>query len=398
MGRCRRARPRLLEDFHELSLLNRTEPRNCFEYEEAYLPDSDARFVMQWILRGRGIDNPALNYCAARGGHFERDSREWRLDVEDLVLGRQMTARAKLVVNAAGVWTDAVNDQFGIDTPYKHILSKGVFIGIPRHPSHQTPLIFAGEGERDCFSLIPWGPIALWGPTETLTADTREGLAVSIGDVRMLLEELNRHLARPVQPDDIVSFRCGIRGLAVRRSTHNVRHSLHLSRKYVVHRDGQAPWISIHGGKLTSCVPIAHAAADAIRRSISPTGMPLACPNNRAAAPELEAFPGLEERVPSAQWCANESCWTLEDYLRRRTNIAQWVSRGGLGGANENAARLEHLAAVFTHGDSRDARAAVHAYQKKIETAFDRVVAGCAEDWGRVSQPIPLATPLEEAI
>ena len=40
---------------------------------------------------------------------------------------------------------------------------------------------------------------------------------------------------------------------------------------------------------------------------------------------ERERFPGLAEEVPSARSCADESCWSLEDYLRRRTNISQWV-------------------------------------------------------------------------
>jgi dTDP-4-amino-4,6-dideoxygalactose transaminase len=41
--------------------------------------------------------------------------------------------------------------------------------------------------------------------------------------------------------------------------------------------------------------------------------------------------------VPSATWCRDhESCHTLADYLRRRTNIAQWLPRGGLGAHDEH--------------------------------------------------------------
>jgi glycerol-3-phosphate dehydrogenase len=122
LGAFRRERPRRLAQFAESSILI---PGNhqCYEYEEGYLPDSDARFVIEWILRARDIANPALNHCAVRGGHYDNASRLWRLDLDDRVLNRQFTAQAKLVVNAAGVWTDALNREFGIEAPYKHILS-----------------------------------------------------------------------------------------------------------------------------------------------------------------------------------------------------------------------------------------------------------------------------------
>ena len=61
--------------------------------------------------------------------------------------------------------------------------------------------------------------------------------------------------------------------------------------------------------------------------------------------------------------------------MRRRTNIAQWVPRGGLGHLNENAAHLERLSEVFLKPDEKSSRAAVRAYQKEIETKYDRVLA-----------------------
>ena len=369
LGGFRRARPRLVEDFGELPLLKAIS-RNCYEYEEAYLPDSDARFVIQWILRARNAANPALNYCHIQGGHFDSQSRHWTLDIEDLILGRQTSVRAKVVVNAAGVWADPLNERFGIETPYKHVLSKGVFIGLRRDPSHNTPLIVEKE-DRDCYAFIPWGPISLWGPTETFTPNLQQGFAVTSEDIRLLVEEYDKHFAKPFGPEDVVSLRCGVRGLAVARSTPQAR-SQSLSRKYVVHRDRDVPWVSIHGGKLTSCVPIADAAVATIGECVSPSTPPSPLPE--CAEPQMESFPGLEERVPSSLSCAKESCWSLQDYLRRRTNIAQWVPRGGLGSLNENATHLESLSHAFSNGDSNSPRARVREYQRDIEMKYDRAL------------------------
>jgi glycerol-3-phosphate dehydrogenase len=362
LGGFRRTRPRLVEDFPERALLKALE-KNCYEYEEAYLPDSDARFVIQWILRARDMANPALNYCQVEDGHFDRKSRLWTLDVNDSILGRQYSIRTKLIVNAAGVWTDTLNARFGIETHYKHLLSKGVFIGLRRDPSHNTPLILEKE-DQDCYAFIPWGPVSLWGPTETFTSNPQEGFAVTSEDIQLLIDEYDRHFARSFRAEDVVSLRCGVRGLAVARSTQE--RSQNLSRKFVVQRDRDVPWVSIHGGKLTSCVEIAESAVACIHDYVHPSRSPLSL--TEQVEPEMESFPGLNEKVPAARSCANESCWSLQDYLRRRTNISQWVPRGGLGHSNENAAHLERLSQFFLNGSPR-------AYQREIETKYDTVLA-----------------------
>jgi len=57
-------------------------------------------------------------------------------------------------------------------------------------------------------------------------------------------------------------------------------------------------------------------------------------------------FPGLAGSWPSIAHCVqHEYCLTIEDYLRRRTNIAQWLPRGGLGRENENRDLIRRLTA-----------------------------------------------------
>jgi len=345
--------------------------RECYEYEEGYLPDSDARFVLQWILRARSADNPALNYCAVLDGRYDSRTRHWTLDVHDRILNRQHSIRARAVVNAAGVWTDSINTQFGIETPYRHILSKGVFLGLRRDPTHNTTLILEQES-LDCFAFIPWGPVSLWGPTETFTSNLTDAYTVKPSDLRVLVEEWDRHFARPIQPEDVVSLRCGVRGLAVPRGITPSLHSQSLSRKYVVHGDRDVSWVTIHGGKLTSCVSTAESAARAVAQYVQPSSTPKIAPATPAV--ETGLFPGLQQPVPSARWCANESCWSLQDYLRRRTNISQWIARGGLGARNENVAHLEQLSAVFATDDARSPHTVVAAYQREIEAGFDQVL------------------------
>jgi glycerol-3-phosphate dehydrogenase len=373
MSGCKRSRPRPRADFGELPMLN--QKRSCVEYEEAYVPASDARFVLQWLLESRSPENPAINHCAVRSGQFDVKTRTWFLELHDAVLDRDATAQARVVVNAAGAWTDALNAHFGIRTPHKHVLSKGVFIGVPRHSSHEVPLIFERELEDDYVAFIPWGPISLWGATETPIRDVSDGCSPQAEDVHVLLEELNRKLARPFGCKDITSLRCGVRALVVPRDSAQPADTIRLSRKYAVHRDRESPWISVHGGKLTSCIASALEASDAIQHTVPLRRRDAALRLPEPAEPKLEPYPGLPDPVLSPAWCAErEGCWTLEDYLRRRTNIAQWSPRGGFGAHNENTSHLERIAAVFSDGDVDRAKTAVAAYRRKVECEFDRVI------------------------
>jgi hypothetical protein len=92
-------------------------------------------------------------------------------------------------------------------------------------------------------------------------------------------------------------------------------------------------------------------------------------------APATEFFPGLSEPVPSAAWCRNrEHCHTLEDYVRRRTNIAQWIPRGGLGVRSENLETLRRIARVFCRNEAA-ADEAITAYQRRVREGHDDILA-----------------------
>jgi glycerol-3-phosphate dehydrogenase len=377
LGAFRRSRPRLEADCSERARLRADRFWTSLAYEEASVLPSDARLVLQLILSRRGPGHVALNHCALVGGAYDRAARAWRLELADRLDGREVTAKARLVVNAAGVWTEEINRQFGIASRYKHVLGKGVFIGIPRDPIFSRSLIMETKDDQDCMSLIPWGPIALWGPTETVASDLETAFRPEPEDVRLLLDELNRHLVRPAAARDIVSLRCGVRPLAVDRDFSPGPSTLDLSKRAYVEPDRGLPWVSLYGGKITGCMEVARGAARAVRAILgAPTEA--APETSQPPPPEWKAFPGLAAPVVSAGYSAeHEWCWTLEDYLRRRTNIAQWVPRGGLGREDEHVPHLREIARHFTGGEEAAAQEAVEAYRKKVDREFDRVLAAC---------------------
>lgn len=373
LGGCQRVRPRREKQFSEKCLLNTGRFTDALLYEEAQVLPSDARFVLHWICSGLDGPSMALNYCALSGGNYERHRGLWRLELTDTLRQHPGIALARWVVNASGVWSDALNQQFNIQSPYKHIFSQGVFIGLKRDDRHDLPLIFDAGDDGDCRSLIPWGPVALWGPTETVIKQPEHGFTVRPENVSMLLEELNQRLAMPATPEDIVSLRCGVRAVAVAESSPHAQTTQHLSRRYRIHRHVTLPWISLYGSNLSNCIFLAEAVRKIMRRHLVPSSK-AETSVAEVPMPEYERFPGLAEPVPSARWCAeHEMCWTLDDYLRRRTNISQWVPRCGLGPNDDNVDQILRLARIF-HDEELTVAQAVKAYRQKVNREFDSIL------------------------
>jgi hypothetical protein len=72
----------------------------------------------------------------------------------------------------------------------------------------------------------------------------------------------------------------------------------------------------------------------------------------------------------------HEACWTLEDYLRRRTNVSQWVPRGGLGRDNENRNHLLLIAEGLPSCDKQTAEDKVRKYEDEIHK-LDQLLGAC---------------------
>lgn len=376
LGNFRRQKPSYQKTYQELKFLCRKKSEGSFIYQEGFLKDSDSRFVLNWILSHQTEDSFALNYCLIDEAVYSARDRKWAISISDTVQNNHSSIRARVILNCAGVWADAVNQQFGIQTPYRHVLSKGVFIGLKRPETHQAPLIFEMGEHGDTLTFIPWGPISLWGPTETMENSIEDGFAINPRDIHFLQYHASRNLEPALAASKIISLRCGIRPLAVDRTFKADCYPLDISRYHKIAADGGRPWISVYGGKISGCVSMAEEVAQKVGRQFRPSlrNLPgLKIPEydkNRAS------FPGLQEKVPAIDWCVqNEFCCTLEDYLRRRTNISQWLPREGLGFQNENREHLGSLARQLPAAEGKTPDNHVNEYVAKVNEGFDRLMA-----------------------
>ncbi len=376
IGCFNRKRPSIEARFPEQKHLVR--PCDSLLFEEGMLHFSDCRFVLHWLTQNRSPQQLAINYCELMDGDYNKKEHLWHLRACDRIIKREVEICAKAVVNCGGVWTDRINDSMNIQSPFKHVFSKGVFVGLQRPDEDATPLIFAQKEHNDVILSIPWGPVSLWGPTEETVIDIEKGFKVTADDIRFLLEQYQHHMATVPDIDDIVSLRCGIRPLAVKKDYHKDSYPLDLSRNFKVVADTDVPWISVYGGKITGCDQAAGVVAGKVKTFVSPQVRqtdPVMGPSRLEQSCPTTNFPGLTKQVPTLEWCMeHEHCYTLADYLRRRTNIAQWVQREGLGKHDEYKDHLLSLSLTLTDGDVEAAEKELKTYSKKVTTGFDRIL------------------------
>jgi glycerol-3-phosphate dehydrogenase len=294
-----------------------------FEYSDAYLHDNDARFVWNFVRRALDYGCVAVNYVESRGAR--REGAGWVVEARDVLTGRALTLRARVLVNACGPFVDAHNALTGQETKTRHAFSKGIHLLVDRlTPNRRVLTFFADDGRL--FFVIPMGPRTCIGTTDTRVESPYA--EVTPEDRRFVLSNINKRLKlpRPLTEADVIAERCGVRPLAVRGEGGG--DWLTLSRKHVVEVNEADGHVSIFGGKLTDCLNVGDEICAWVRR----LGVALAEPERRwygepdaelrdeffhqAARMELDGMtsPRSSEKLSTRLWrrYANEAFSLLE--------------------------------------------------------------------------------------
>ncbi len=232
------------------------------EYSDAYLHDNDARFVWGFLRTALDHGAAAVNYVESLGSR--RDGDAWVTDARDVMTGRALTVRSRVIVNACGPFVDALNAGAGVRTRHRHVFSKGIHLIVPKITAHRRVLTFFADDGR-LFFVIPMGVRTCVGTTDTRVE--RPETHVTAEDRRFVLDNINKRLKleRPLTEADVIAERCGVRPLVVESSGEAKSDWLQLSRKHAVEVDRERRHVSIFGGKLTDCLNVGQEVFDLVR-------------------------------------------------------------------------------------------------------------------------------------
>lgn len=176
--------------------------------------------------------------------------------VRDALTGETHEIRARVVINATGVWTEETQALAQTDSQLRVRASKGIHIVVPRDRIHSTMGILLGT-EKSVLFVIPWGNHWLIGTTDTpWTADKAYPVATTF-DIDYLLSQVNRVLETPLTRADIQGVFAGLRPLLAGDAADTTK----LSREHLV-REVAPGLITVAGGKWTTYRVMAEDAVD----------------------------------------------------------------------------------------------------------------------------------------
>ncbi len=212
----------------------------------------DARLV---VLNARlAADLGAVVSTRTRVTALDRGADAWTVTLD--AGGMRETCRARVVVNAAGPWADAVSALARDNRPPsprpRLKLVKGSHIVVPRIAGADDAFILQNTDGRVVFLLPFETDFTLIGTTEVPVTGDPGGAQCTPDEESYLLEAANRFLARPLCPADIVWRYAGVRPLQAGEDDGDPSA---MSRDYDLElagsRHGDA-LLTILGGKVTT--------------------------------------------------------------------------------------------------------------------------------------------------
>jgi glycerol-3-phosphate dehydrogenase len=235
----------------------------------------------------------------------------------------EIEVRARVVINATGVWADDVRALDEGTNPNSIRPAKGVHIAVPwRKLRNDIAAVVPVRQDRRSVFVVPWPAPRSNGDEGAALDGAGESRVTYIGttdtdydgdvddpqctpeDVAYLLDAINRAISEPLEESDVLGTWAGLRPLV--RDASNSR-TADLSRRHRV-LTSNSGMITVTGGKLTTYREMAEDAVDAAVTALASAGEPLPRRARRSRTRSL-ALRG------AAGW---REAWERDPHLGRR--------------------------------------------------------------------------------
>ena len=295
-----------------------------------------------------------INYCKATG-FCKKDGKITGVNGVDTLTGKEFTVTAKAVINATGVFTDAVMQ---MDDAAKHDLvtpSQGIHLVVNASlfPGTTAMMIPKTDDGRVLFA-VPWHHKMVLGTTDTPIATAIIEPKPLEEEIDFILKHINRYGTAHIQRSDVKSVYAGLRPLV---KTGGAKGTALLSRDHtlVIAASGL---VTITGGKWTTYRKMAEdAVSNALfvskqaKRACSTGKFTIGNPTERAgmiagmiqldaslAEPIHGGYPYQKAEILYA--VRYEMALTVEDILARRTRLLFLDARAAIASAPIVAAMM----------------------------------------------------------
>ncbi len=230
----------------------------------------DARLTLA-IARTAALDHGAtvVNHASVTGLVRDPDGRVAGA-VVDPGGGDAVEVRARVVVNATGVWADDVRALDEGTHPHTIRPAKGIHVTVPWHKvRNDIAAVVPVPKDRRSVFVVPWpgedgtvggpGSVTYIGTTDTDYDGDVDDPQCTAEDIDYLLGALNHSVTEPLTQDDVLATWAGLRPLV---SDAGSSRTADLSRRHRVTVSGGG-MVTVTGGKLTTYREMAQDAVDA---------------------------------------------------------------------------------------------------------------------------------------
>ncbi len=210
---------------------------------------NDAKLALA-LARSAAVQGALLlNYMKAKQLQYTQ-AKVSGLHCEDVLSGQSYAIQARCVVNATGVWVDALREQDGTPEPIV-APSQGVHIVVDEHfmPGH-TALMIPNTADGRVLFAVPWLGKVILGTTDTPRHDLAAEPLAFEDEIDFILSESARYLRVAPKRCDVKSIWVGLRPL-VKPPKDDGENTKGLSREHtvLVSRSGL---VTVTGGKWTT--------------------------------------------------------------------------------------------------------------------------------------------------
>ena len=228
--------------------------RYGFEFSDCQADDARLVVLNAQDAAERGADIRTRTRCT----RAERRRSEWELVLN--ARGRRQVITARVLVNAAGPWLADV-----ADTVIRHVLPaparlvKGTHIVVRRLFEHDRGYLLQAADRRVVFALPFAQDYTLIGTTDENFVGDVNAPAPEPDEILYLCRVVNGYFRDQLTPGDVAWAFAGVRSLY----DDGANKPEDVTRDYVLTldtSDGEAPLLSVYGGKITTYRRLAEAA------------------------------------------------------------------------------------------------------------------------------------------
>ena len=226
-----------------------------FEYSDCWVDDARLVVINAMAAHERGAQIHTRTKCLGA----IRENELWQLHLERHD-GSRFSIRSRALVNAGGPWVAKfIGEGLKERSPYKIRLIQGSHIVVPRMYEGENAFIMQNQDRRIVFAIPYLGRYTMIGTTDREFEGDPASVQISEDEIHYLLSVANTHFRKQLTRDDVLHTFSGVRPLCDDESNNPSA----ITRDYTLSLSadgGQAPLLSVFGGKLTTYRKLAEAA------------------------------------------------------------------------------------------------------------------------------------------